>query len=87
MKKLNFNDTVTNKEVIFKFSGSTEIYELENDFLCKLSKLNSAMFYPINSEKQKVTLVITILAKKTVAVLDLKGYKCKGIFLKTVTAL
>ena len=66
--------------MISKFSGSIEIYELKNDFLCKLTKLNPTIFYPTNAEKQKVALVITILAKKTIAVLDLKGYKYKGIF-------
>ena len=33
--------------------------------LCKLTKLNHATLYPINFEKQKVTLVLNIFNEKT----------------------
>ena len=42
MQKLKFTDPITNKEVTVNWSDLIAIYKIENDSLCKLTKLNHA---------------------------------------------
>ena len=73
MQKLKFTDPITNKEVRANWADLIVIYKIENDSLCKLTKLNYGTLYPTNFEKQKVTLVLNIFNEKTAAFLDLKS--------------
>ena len=46
MQKLKFNDPVkTNKEVAANWSDLIAVYKVENDSLCKLTKLNHPALY------------------------------------------
>ena len=87
MQKLSFTDPITNKEVTGKWSDLIALYKIENDSLCKLTKLNHATLYPTNFKKQKVALVLNILNEKNAAFLDLKDYNDTAIFVKAVTTL
>ena len=52
-----------------------------------VTKLNHATLYPTNFEKQKVSLATNVFNEKTVAFLELNGYKDTAIFVKAVTEL
>ena len=83
--KLKFTDLITNKELTPNCSDLIAICKIENDSLCKLTKLNHATLYPTNYEKLKVTLMLNIFNEKTF--LDLKDWKNTAIFVKAVTFL
>ena len=42
MQKLKFIDPVTNKEVTARWSDLIAMHEIDDDCLCKLTKLNHA---------------------------------------------
>ena len=87
MQKLKFTAPITNKEVTAKWSDLISIYKIENDSLCKLTKMNYPTLYPTNFKKQKVPLVLHISNEKAAAFLDFKGYNDTAIFVKAVTTL
>ena len=58
MHKLKLTDPITNKEVTTNWSVLIAIYKIENDSLCKLTKLTHATLYPTNFKKQNFTLVL-----------------------------
>ena len=87
MQRLKFIDPITNEDVTENWSDLIAIYKIENDFLCKFTKLNHATLYPTNFEKQKVTLVLNIFNEKTAAFLDLKDCSDTAIFIKAATTL
>ena len=63
-----------------------EIYEFQNELLCKRTKLNHVNT-KLALRKQDVILVMNIFSGKIMAFLGLKGYYNTLIFVKTVIAL
>ena len=72
LQKLKFIDPETEQTVIEKWSALTRICKLENDSFVKLTQVNSATFYPGNSEKQKVSLITIFFNKKILSNLRVK---------------
>ena len=87
MQKLKFADPITNKEETAKWFDLIAIYKIENDSLCKLTKLKHATLYPTDFKKQIVNLVLNTFNKKTAAFLDLQGYNDTAIFVKAVNCI
>ena len=87
MQKLKFTDPATNQTVTAKWSDLVNIYNSEKDSIVKNTKLTHATLYPTNFEKQKVSLAMNIFNEKTVAALELKGFKDTAIFVRAVTNL
>ena len=62
-----------------------KIYKLEEHSIVKSTKLNYATLYPMNFEKQKVSLAMNIFNEKTVAALFLHKFDDTAIFVRAVT--
>ena len=87
MQKLKFAGRIISKEVTTNWSDLIAIYKIENDSLCKFTKLYHATLQSSSFEKQKVTLELNIFNEEAAAFLNLKYCNNATIFVKTVATL
>ena len=87
MQKLKFAGRIISKEVTTNWSDLIAIYKIENDSLCKFTKLYHATLQSSSFEKQKVTLELNIFNEEAAAFLNLTCCNNATILVNTVATL
>lgn len=87
MKKLHYNDPLTNEDMFAEFKDIIAIFLREKDLIVRQTKLTYSTVYDTNFDKQKVDLMLNLFNEKTAAVLELDGLHVTAKFVIHVSRL